>query len=135
MSLGEGAKAYIVLQDDQTVMYMYGCFSCYYDKNWGEPVDCDGLITIQKECFQEPEIHQKLKRMPSGRKRLVTKKIPVDVDYPTMIDKGLITIENSKYAWHIYSDGVDAMAYEVIYKILYEYQIEGVIPELIGIYM
>ena len=75
MSLGEGAKAYIVLQDDQTVMYMYGCFSSYYDKNWGEPVDCDGLITIQKECFQEPEIHQKLKRMPSGRKRLVTKKI------------------------------------------------------------
>ena len=51
-----------------------------------------------------------------------------------MIDKGLITIENSKYAWHIYSDGVDAMAYEVIYKILYEYQIEGEILELIGSY-
>lgn len=74
MSLCEGAKAYIVLQDDQTVMYMYGCFSYYYDKNWRQPVDCDGLITIQKECFQKPEIHQKLKRMPSGRKRLVTKK-------------------------------------------------------------
>lgn len=73
--------------------------------------------------------------MPSGRKRLVTKKIPVDVDYPTMIDKGLITIENSKYAWNICSNGVDAMAYSVIRKILYEYQIDGKIPELIGIYM
>ena len=63
----------------------------------------------------------------------MTKKIPVDVDYVSMVKKGLITIENSKYAWHIYSNGVDAMAYEVIYKILYEYQIEGEIPELIGI--
>lgn len=98
MSLCKGAEAYIVLQDDQTVMYMYGCFSCYYDKNWRQPVDCDGLITIQKVCFQEPEIHQKLKRMPSGRKRLVIKKIPVDVDYVSMVKKGLITIENSKYA-------------------------------------
>lgn len=70
----------IVLQDDETVMYMYGCFSYYYDKNWRQPVDCDGLIAIQKECFQKPKIHQKLKRMPSGRKRVVTKKIPVDVD-------------------------------------------------------
>ena len=93
------------------------------------------MITIQKECFQEQEIHQKLKRMPSGRKRLVTKKIPVDVDYPTMIDKGLITIENSKYAWHLCEDGVNIMAYRVIRKILYEYQTEGKIPELIGIYM
>lgn len=135
MSLCEGAEAYIVLQDDQTVMYMYGCFSYYYNKNWRQPIDCDGMITIQKECFQEPEIHQKLKRMPSGRKRLVSKKIPVDVDYPTMIDKGLITIENSKYAWHLCEDGVDIMAYRVIRKILYEYQTEGKIPELIGIYM
>lgn len=80
MSLGEGAKAYIVLHDNQTVMYMYGCFRCYYDKNWRQPVDSDGLIAIQKECFQGPEIYQKLKRMPSSRKGLVTKKIPVDVD-------------------------------------------------------
>ncbi len=50
-----------------------------------------------------------------------------------MIDKGLITIENSKYAWNICNDGVDIMAYRVIRKILYEYQTEGVIPELIGI--
>lgn len=90
MSLGIGAVAKLILQDDTTVIYEYGGF------NWNEPeyenleYIKDGLITIDKSCFTEPEIHQKLKRMPSGRKRIVTKKIPVSVDYPKRIEVGVI---------------------------------------------
>ena len=35
----------------------------------------DGTITIQKDCFAEPEIHEKVKKLPSGKKKTIVKKI------------------------------------------------------------
>lgn len=49
------------------------------------------MITISRDCFAEPEIHEKLKKMPSGRKKLITKRIPVSVDYPHVNSKIKIT--------------------------------------------
>ena len=34
----------------------------------------DGRIYIKRDCFVEPEIHEKIKRMPSGRKRKIEKR-------------------------------------------------------------
>lgn len=134
MSLGIGAVAKLVLQDDTTVIYEYGGF------NWNETeyknleYIKDGLITIDKSCFAEPEIHQKLKRMPSGRKRLVTKKIPVSVDFPKMIEDGLIEVQNCSHCWKKMGDKeIDAMALKVLFKLFYQYQEEEKIPEYISI--
>jgi len=130
MSLGEGGFANLVLQDGKTFIYEYGGFNLNVDKYKNECRIADGIITIQRSCFVEPEIHEKLKRMPSGRKRLVTKRIPVYVDYGQMIYDGLITIENCSNCWKTTSGGrtIDYTALDILYELFHEYQEQGEIP-------
>lgn len=61
MSRGIGAHAKKVLEDDETVIYEYGGYNLNEPEYWNENHILDGTITIQKNCFVEPEIHEKLK--------------------------------------------------------------------------
>ena len=83
----------------------------------------DGTITIQKNCFMEPEIHEKLKKMPDGKKELITKRIPVNVDYSKYIEEGLIVIENCSNCWKTTDDEkhIDVMALNILIKLFREY--------------
>lgn len=54
--------------------------------------------------FVEPEIHEKIKKMPSGRKKLVVKRIPVPVDYDIMIRQNKIQVENCSHCWETTKD-------------------------------
>lgn len=131
-----GAFANLALQDDKTVIYEYGGYNWNLEQYKNERRIADGIITIQKSCFAEPEIHQKLRRMPSGRKKLVTKRIPVDVDYPQMIKDGAITIENCSNCWNVTKDGrkINFTALWILPEIFLEYQEQGKIPEHIGLF-
>ena len=66
--------------DEQHMCRLYEKFILEYYRK--ENHVYDGTITIARDCFAEPEIHEKLKKMPSGRKKLITKRISVSVDYP-----------------------------------------------------
>ena len=92
----------------------------------------DGLITISRSCFAEPEIHEKLKKMPSGRKKLITKRIPVKVDYPQMISDGRIIIENCSNCWHRTPDGIDVMVCHILFHLFLQYQEDGKMPDYIN---
>lgn len=135
MSLGVGGYADLAATDDKLIIYEYGAF------NWDIP-ECineenikDGIITIERDCFLEPEIHSKIKKMPSKRKRLITKKVTIDVDYETTIDKEKIKIENCSTAWqYTEKKHIDIMALQLLRKLLYQYQIDGKIPENISIF-
>lgn len=70
MSIGVGAHADLVLHDEKIVIYEYGGYNLNEPEFRNEENLCDGIITIQRDCFLEPEIHKKLKRMPSGRRIL-----------------------------------------------------------------
>ena len=94
MSKGVGAKAKLILQDDKTVIYEYGLYNWNEEKYRNAEQVCDGMVSIQKTCLLKPEIHEKIKRFPNSKKKLITKKIPVDVDYLKAIDEGLIIIES-----------------------------------------
>jgi hypothetical protein len=62
------------------------------------------------------------------------KKIPVSVDYPKMIEDGLIEAQNCSHCWKKMGDkGIDAMALRVLFKLFYQYQEEDKIPEYISI--
>ena len=82
----------------------------------------------------EPEIHEKLKKMPSGKKKLITKRIPVDVDYPKYIEEGLITIENCSNCWKTTDDEkhIDVMALHILFYLFLKYQEQGELPEYIS---
>ena len=99
MSMGYGARATLVLEDAETAIYTYGGF------NWDIP-SCknpdyvqDGLLTIPRDCLPEPEIHARWRRMPSGKKRWVEKRVPVTVDVCGMIREGWIVVEDCSYCW------------------------------------
>ncbi len=134
MSLGIGAHANLIDEDKYFVMYEYGGYNLNDPRYLNEEHLFDGSITIPKACFAEPEIHTKLKKMPSGKK-LVTKRIPVDVDYGEMLIDGRIVVENCSNCWRTTANDlqVDVMACSLIFYIFLRYQQEGEIPRVISI--
>ena len=135
MSMGYGGSAKIVLQDEETVIYKYSPYNLN-DPEYRNPKRIyDGFITISKNSLVEPDIHTKIKRMPSGRKKLLTKRIPRDVDYSLLFDTGKITVENSSYCWILVGQNknVGMIAMRIIFKIFDYYQDNGCLPETISL--
>ncbi len=134
MSLGIGAYANKILEDAKTVIYEYGGYNLNVSEFRNEDHVCDGSITISKSCFADPEIHEKIKKMPGGRKKLIVKRIPVSVDYREMIANGLIEVENCGNCWQTIGEvnNTDIAAIRILFKIFREYQINGAIPEYVS---
>ncbi len=134
MSRGIGAYANLILQDDNTVIYEYGGYNLNEEKYRNEAHIYDGTITIQRSCFLEPEIHEKIKKMPNGKKKPVDKRVTVEVDYPRYIEDGLIVIENCSNCWKTTNDEkyIDIMALHILYYLFLRYQEQGKMPEYIS---
>lgn len=78
---------------------------------------------IYKSCFVEPEIHKKLKRMPSGRKKLIEKKIIVLPNIAEFIESERIKVVNSSTCWEADSQKhIDVVAITLICRMLRLYQ-------------
>ena len=136
MSRGFGGSARIVLQDENTVVYEYAPFNLNEPEYRNSEHNYDGMITIDKESMVEPEFHEKEKRMPSGRKKLIVKRIRRDVDYSALLDAGKITIENSRYCWHLVGTekNIGMMAMRIVFRIYDHYQDEGILPETVSLH-
>ncbi|MBF6625102.1 hypothetical protein IU402_00695 [Aerococcaceae bacterium zg-BR9] len=133
MSRGFGAHANLVLEDENTVLYEYGGYNLNEPEYRNENHLYDGMIMISRDCFIQPDINEKLKKLPSGRKKLVTKRILVDVDYPQMISDGRIIVENCSNCWHCSQESnVDMMVLHILFYLFRQYQKEGKIPEYIS---
>ena len=136
MSRGFGGYARIVLQDENTVVYEYAPFNLNEPESKNSDRVYDGLITISKDSMVEPDIHEKPKLMPSGKKKLVVKRIRRDVDYGALLKAGKIIVENSKFCWHYLGTEKDIgmMAMHIIFHIYDRYQDEGALPETVSLY-
>ncbi len=137
MSIGIGAYANLVLQDSNTVIYEYGGYNLNEEKYRNKSHVCDGFITIQRNCFLEPEIHEKLKKMPSDKKKLITKRIPVYVNYTKYIEDGLIVVDNCSNCWNTTDNEkrIDVMALHILFCLFLRYQEQGTMPEYISYHM
>jgi len=134
MSRGIGAHANKVAEDEHTVIYEYGSYNLNDPMFRNENHIYDGIITIQRDCFAEPEVHEKIKKMPSGKKKLITKRIPVPVHYEEMIENGRIVVQNCSNCWSTTEDSfhIDVMVDHLLFYIFLLYQEEGKIPESIS---
>jgi len=134
MSMGIGAHANKIAEDNNTVIYEYGGYNLNDSRYRNSEHLYDGIITIQKSCFAEPEIHEKMKKMPSGRKKLVVKRIPIYVDYEKKLEDGLIIVENCSNCWRTTENDlqVDVMALGLLFQIFLDYQEEGSIPKMVS---
>ena len=133
MSIGIGAYANLVLQDSNTVIYEYGGYNLNEEKYRNKSHVCDGFITIQRNCFLEPEIHEKLKKMSSVKKKLITKRIPVYVNYTKYIEDGLIVVDNCSNCQNTTDNEkrIDVMALHILFCLFLRYQEQGTMPEYI----
>lgn len=134
MSIGIGGIANLVLEDSQTIIYEYGGYNLNEPEYINRERICDGIITIPRHCFAEPKITEKIKRMPSGRKKKITKRIPVDVEYGDFLEKGIIKIDNYSNCWKSIQFGsayIDETALHILFKLFNDYQVNGEMPSCI----
>ena len=107
------------------------------DKHRNEEKICDGIITIAKRCFKAPDIHQKIKKLPHGKKRIIMKKVIVKVDCDSYLRNGLISVQNCSNCWEKIGytcpnstlEDLDVMAWRMLPSIFEYYQYHGEIPK------
>lgn len=135
MSMGYGGSARLVLQDENTAIYEYSPYNLNEVEYRNSDRIYDGLITISKDGLVKPDIHEKLKRMPSGRKKLVVKRIRREVNYRDLFLAKKIIVENSRYCWRFVGveKDVGMIAINIIFKMFDQYQDDGVLPETISV--
>ena len=94
MSRGIGGYMNLIAADDTMLIYSYCCYNVNND-DWRKMKKMeDGEIFIDRAALVESDIHQKMKRMPSGRKMLIKKRIPRDYSFSDMLGAGQVTIKN-----------------------------------------
>lgn len=136
MSLGYTGMCKKELEDDEIVIYSYS------GENWndggksksGDSLLYDGSFTIYKDCLEQLEIHTKLKKMPSGRKKMSKKGITHVPNIYKHIENGKIVIEKEcKNAFKRYDDAsIDYIAYMLLIHIFEKYQLGGCLVEKEG---
>lgn len=131
MSMGYGGYAHLVEADDSLVIYKYCCYNVNLPeyKHFSEIED--GELYIDRDAFVEPEIHEKMVRTASGRKKKVIKRIKRDVPFDELFESKKINVKNASGTWKVES-GEDIMALRILSKLFNEYQEQGVIPEKMG---
>jgi len=134
VSLGYTGMCKKELEDDEIVIYSYS------GENWnddgksksGDSLLYDGSFIIYKDCLEEPEIHTKLKRMPSGRKKMVEKRITHTLELSKHIENKKVFVE--KECKNAFRRGatmpIDYIAYRLILHIFERYQLDGELPEI-----
>lgn len=132
MSLGYQGVCKMIMQDEEMCVYAYSGLNVNDNFKFGKAHsrDYDGEIVIYKRCLEEPEIHTKIKRRPSGRKYEEVKRITHFPLIASHIEHGDIVIEKECInAFRRYTLDVDYIAYRLLIKIFLYYQQKGFLPE------
>ena len=136
MSLGYEGFCKLIEQDEEVAIYAYSGANINdnYDLRKQHILDYDGEILIYKCCLEEPEIHTKIKRRPSGRKYEEVKRVTHFPNVVEHIRNGDVIIEKECFnAFKRYSGmEIDYIALQLLCKIFTYYQENGCLPEKEG---
>ena len=133
MSYGYGGYADIVQIEETFVIYKYSCYN-FNNNDYKKDMEIkDGEIYIERDAFVEPDIHKKIIKTKSGRKKTIIKRIKREVDFEELFNSGKIKVENASGTWKVTEAGICIMAQTIIFKIFDKYQEEGEIPLKVAI--
>lgn len=132
MSKGIGGRCRKALEDGNIVIYEYSSYNLNELKYRNDKHIYDGIITIEKASLIEPEIHQKLKKCPNGKKKLIKKRICIDIPLELLLSNEKIKIENCSNCWQTSNEGYDFIALHFCYDILRTYQRDAELPEILS---
>ena len=136
MSMGYGGLCKKFAEDEEFVVYEYFSYNLdIRDFDLKETIEekFDGFITIRKDSLIEPEMREKTRKMPNGRRKTFTKKILKEVELLDLINLGAVQIENCSNAWRILPIGFDFIACILCRRIFFKYQQDGILPEKISL--
>ena len=127
MSIGIGGIADLFMHDQTLIAYNYCCYNLNIENRDYFMKPQDGEIYIDPEALAEPEIREKVKKTPSGKKKIV-KRIPVEVDIYQLLKDKKVSVKNASGTWYTI-DGTDSVALHMLREIFLEYQLNGALPE------
>jgi len=133
MSLGYCGKCKLIVQDDNIALYAYSGEN-WNDKNSksGDIELLDGIFCIFKKSLEEPEIHAKVKKLPSGNRKIFEKRIVHNPSIEEHILEEQIVIERkckNEFKRDNWGSVECYIAHMLLCKIFTEYQKNGAIPE------
>ena len=131
LSKGIGGCGRKVLEDEKIVIYEYSSYNLDNPQYRNDKQVYDGIITIEKASLIEPEIHQRIKKI-NGKKKLIIKRIGVDIPLKVLLSSGEIKIENCSNCWLKSNEGYDFIALNICSRIFREYQQDGELPEIVS---
>lgn len=129
LSKGIGGSCRKVLEDENIIVYEYSSYNLNEAKYRNDEHIYDGIIKIERVSLIEPEIHKKLKKCSNGEKKLITKRINVDIPLALILSHKKIKIKNCSNCWQKTNEGYDFIAVHFCYDILRRYQKDGGLPE------
>lgn len=134
MSMGCGGACRKYSENESCVAYEYYAYNLNEERFINKARVYDGVILINKSTFVEPDIHQKIKKKPNGKKMLVTKRIKNEVPYDELLASGLIEIQNSSFCSKFSENGYGITALALVRRIFILYQETGEIANEIHLY-
>ena len=130
MSYGFVGRAWLETEDEEMAIYSYGGEDMnLHDFEAVEAMKAIGTIVIKKSCLQEPEIHNRIKKMPNGRKKLVKKKIILFPDIGEAVRNGGVEIEKLCGIDELEGKRVPKYAFALLRHIFTDYQRNEHLPE------
>lgn len=121
MSVGRGGVCRLIFSDANSVLFEY---YAYNSANQLSRRNFDGLMEIKSNCFREPRISKKGKKIIEYSGYFVSEAIKL----------GHIFVIDSSYCIHK-TEGVGSMAFCLCCKIVETYQRTGKVPDEIGIHL
>ncbi len=115
-------------QDEQIVMYQYGAYNLNDCTYRNEDNLQDGSFLIYKGSLVKPVIHEKIKKLSGGRRKVFIKRILCTVPYEELYKEGKIEIQNCSNCWKTSLGNKDYIAWRLVEKVFDTYQQEGSLP-------
>ena len=133
LSLGYCGKCKLIEQNDDDVRYSYSGENWNRENSRAGDIDLlDGVICVFKRCLEEPEIHINNKKMPSGKRKIIEKRIVHTPAIEKHIADGDIVIEKkckNEFKRMITSEVDCYIAHMLLNRIFETYQRDGELPK------
>ena len=131
MSHGYIGVAKLFHKNDHTVTYEYFASNLNIPEYTNQNQNFDGTIMIDSSALIEPEMYTRLKKMPKRRKKMILCNEPKAINIDELFNKKQIQVINSQYCWRKTNGDIDMIAIKLICKILYSYQSNGHLPDVV----
>lgn len=132
MSRGYSGYAHLAQANETRVIYTYCCYNVNLPDHKHFMNMEDSELYIDRNAFVEQEIHKRIIKTASGRKKNIVKRITRDVSFDELFKEGKIKVKNTSGTWRTVEFGFDIIALNIMFKIFHPLS-GGIFPFFMGL--